>query len=92
MPDVRYVAQQVLLLMTARLAIQPALLGEKDAAAFLGIKETKLRELGLPRRKLGRRRLYDRRDLEAYVDSLPYDDEEDHPDEGEEWLEKHGQG
>ena len=55
---------------------QPALLGEKAAAFFLGIGETKLRELGISRRKLGRRRLYDRRDLEAYVDSLPYDDED----------------
>ncbi len=56
---------------------QPALLGEKAAAFFLGgISETKLRELGISRRKLGRRRLYDRRDLEAYVESLPYEDED----------------
>ncbi len=69
----------------------PALLSEKAAAFFLGgISETKLRELGLPRRKLGRRRLYDRRDLEAYVDSLPYDGEEDHADEGEQWLQENG--
>ena len=55
----------------------PALLNEKDACAFLGrISETKLRELGISRRKLGRRRLYDRRDLEAYVESLPYEDED----------------
>jgi len=69
----------------------PALLNERDACAFLGrISETKLRELGLPRRKLGRRRLYDRRDLEAYVDSLPYDGEEAQVDKGEEWLRDHG--
>ncbi len=55
---------------------QPALLGEKDAAFFLGIGPTMLRGLGLKRRMLGGRRLYDRRDLETYVDSLPYDGED----------------
>ena len=55
---------------------QPALLGEKDAAFFLGIGETKLRTLGISRRKLGGRRLYDRRDLEAYIDSLAYEGED----------------
>ena len=70
---------------------QPALLGEKAAAFFLGgISDTKLRDLKIPRRCLGRRRLYDRRDLEAYVDSLPYDGEEAQIDEGEEWLRDHG--
>ncbi len=68
----------------------PALLGEKAAAFFLGIGETKLRELGISRRKLGRRRLYDRRDLEAYVESLPYEGEETQIDKGEEWLQNHG--
>ncbi len=70
---------------------QPALLSEKAAAFFLGgISETKLRELGISRRKLGRRRLYDRRDLEAYVESLPYEGEETQIDKGEEWLQNHG--
>ena len=69
----------------------PALLNERDACAFLGrISETKLRDLKIPRRCLGRRRLYDRRDLETYVDSLPYDGEEAQIDEGEEWLRDHG--
>ncbi len=61
--------------MTARLAIQPALLGESDAAFYLGIGTTTLRGLGLKRRVLGGRRLYDRRDLDAYADSLPYEGE-----------------
>ena len=72
-------------------AYQPAHLGEKAAAFFLGgISDTKLRDLKIPRRCLGRRRLYDRRDLEAYVDSLPYDGEEGHAYEGEKWLSEHG--
>lgn len=53
----------------------PGLLTESGAAAYLGISPSKLRELGLPRRQLGRRRLYDRRDLENYIDSLPYENE-----------------
>lgn len=68
----------------------PALLTESGAATYLGISPSKLRELALPRRKLGRKRLYDRRDLETYVDSLPYEGEESHPDEGETWLKKNG--
>ena len=69
----------------------PALLNERDACAFLGrISETKLRDLKIPRRCLGRRRLYDRRDLEAYVDSLTYDTEEAQVDDGEEWLQENG--
>lgn len=53
----------------------PALLGEKDAARYLGISETKLRGLGIKRRMLGGRRLFDRRDLDAFADSLPYEGE-----------------
>ena len=68
----------------------PALLTESGAATYLGISSSKLRDLALPRRKLGRKRLYDRRDLENYVDSLPYEGEESHPDEGEKWLSTNG--
>lgn len=49
----------------------------------------RLRALGLPRRKLGRKRLYDRRDLENYIDSLPYEDDGER-DEAGEWLEANG--
>lgn len=59
----------------------PGLLTESGAAAYLGISPSKLRELGLPRRQLGRRRLYDRRDLENYIDSLPYEAEDEAKDE-----------
>lgn len=53
----------------------PALFGQADAARYLGISETKLRELAIPRRVLGARRLYDRRDLDAFADALPYEGE-----------------
>ena len=56
--------------------ILPSLLGEHDAAKYLGISKSTLRTLGISRRKLGGRRLYDRRDLETYVDSLPYENED----------------
>ena len=49
----------------------PRLMGAKDAARYLGISEGTLRQLGLPRRLLGARRLYDIADLDAFADSLP---------------------
>ena len=49
------------------------MLGESDAAVWLGISATTLRGLGIPRRVLGARRLYDVRDLAAFRDSLPYE-------------------
>jgi hypothetical protein len=41
------------------------------AAYYLGISETKLRELPIPRRVSGGNRLYHITDLDAYADSLP---------------------
>ena len=54
----------------------PGLLSEPDAALWLGISASTLRGLGIPRRVLGRRRLYDVRDLIAYRDGLPYEGDE----------------
>lgn len=54
----------------------PRLLGEAAAASYLGVSQTTLRGLGLPRREIGARRLYDRIDLDAYADALPYEGEE----------------
>ena len=68
----------------------PALLSEANAAAYLGISATTLRKLGLPRRLLRSRKLYDRRDLDAFVDELPYEGEGGQVDEAEEWLNNHG--
>lgn len=53
----------------------PALMGETDAAFYLGISATALRGTDIPRRVFGRRRLYDRRDLDAWRDGLPYEGE-----------------
>ena len=70
--------------------ILPSLLGEHDAAKYLGISKSTLRTLGISRRMLGGRRLYDRRDLDAFVDELPYEGEAENMDEAEEWLSNHG--
>lgn len=54
-----------------------------QAAWYLGVSETNLRGLGLPRRALGVKRLYDKADLDAYADALPYEVKESKP--CEEW-------
>lgn len=52
------------------LSYPPRLLSASQAARYIGISESTLRTLGLPRRMLGTRRLYDRYDLEAFADGL----------------------
>ncbi len=54
---------------------QPALMGEGDAAFYMGVSPGTLRKLPIRRKVLASRRLYDRRDLDAYRDGLPYEDE-----------------
>ena len=54
----------------------PRLMPAPVAARYIGVSVTKLRELGLPRKELGAKRLYDKTDLDAYADSLPYEDQE----------------
>ena len=44
----------------------------KDAAAYLGISPSKLRELPIPARESGGNVLYDRLDLDDWFDRLPY--------------------
>ena len=56
------------------LTFAPRLLSSARAAAYLGISETTLRTLCLPRRILGTRRLYDRFDLDAFADGLEIED------------------
>lgn len=56
------------------LTFAPRLLSSARAAAYLGISETTLRTLGLPRRILGTRRLYDRYELDAFADGLEAED------------------
>ncbi|MEL6233313.1 MAG: DNA-binding protein [Pseudomonadota bacterium] len=48
-----------------------------QAAAYLGIGTTKLRDLDLPRRVMGGCVVYDRVDLDAFADGLPYEDQDD---------------
>jgi hypothetical protein len=48
----------------------PRLMGERDAAAYLSIGSTTLREKGPAPRKIGSRTLWDRRDLDRWADAL----------------------
>lgn len=58
-----------------RLDFAPLLLPAPAAAHFLGVGETTLRGLPIKRKVLGGKRLYDRRDLEAFADDLRYEGE-----------------
>ncbi|MVO17137.1 helix-turn-helix domain-containing protein [Parasedimentitalea huanghaiensis] len=51
----------------------PRLLPSPAAAAYLGVSESMLRKLGIPRKEQGAKRLYDRSDLDAHADDLPYE-------------------
>lgn len=53
----------------------PRLMPAPAAAHYLGVSESTLRTLDIPRRALGAKRLYDRRDLDRYADSLPIEGE-----------------
>lgn len=57
-------------------AFVPRLLPAPEAAHYLGISETTLRNLGLPRRMLGGKRLYDRLTLDDYASGLPVEGED----------------
>jgi len=43
-----------------------------DAAAYLGVSASKLRGAGIPHKVWGGNVVYDRTDLDALADSLPY--------------------
>jgi hypothetical protein len=45
-------------------------MGEEMAAAYVGLGKTTLRAKGPQPKEIGRRRLYDRRDLDRWVDRL----------------------
>ena len=64
----------------ASIAFAPRLLPAPQAAAYLGVSETKLRELGIPRRMLDGKRLYDRLTLDAYADALATEGEPPEPE------------
>ena len=54
----------------------PRLLPSSLAAHYLGVSESLLQTLPIPRRKLKRKRVFDRHDLDRYADSLPYEAQE----------------
>lgn len=60
----------------ADISFAPRLLPTPQAAAYLGVSETKLRSLAIPRKVLDGKRLYDRLELDAYADSLASEGEE----------------
>ena len=55
----------------------PRLLPAPEAAHYLGVSESKLRTLAIPRRVLGGKRLFDRFDLDAYASGLPFEGDTD---------------
>ena len=66
----------------------PLLLPAPAAAHYLGISETKLRALGIPRKVLHGKRLFDRRDLDDFANALAYEGEEPGKQGGEEECDK----
>ena len=63
--------------MSQRSALEfvPRLLPAPEAARYLGVSESTLRTLGIARRVLGSKRLYDRLALDAYASDLPTEGE-----------------
>lgn len=61
----------------------PRLLPAPQAAHYLGVSPSKLATLSIPRRELGGKRVYDRNDLDAYADELPYEAVEEESSCGE---------
>jgi hypothetical protein len=59
------------------IAFPPRLLAAPEAAQYIGVSPSTLRTLGLPRRILGGKRLYDRFDLDAFASALPVEGEQD---------------
>lgn len=53
------------------LTFAPRLMPTPQAAAYLGVSETTLRGLPIPRKQLGAKRLYDRLALDAFASELP---------------------
>ncbi|MGR3495386.1 DNA-binding protein [Citreimonas sp.] len=51
----------------------PRLMKAHAAAHYLGVSPSKLRTLDLPCKRDGGNVLYDRLDLDAYADALPYE-------------------
>ena len=76
--------------MTTTIQFPPRLLSSPKAAQYLSISETTLRGLGFRRRILGGKKLHDRLDLDAYADSLRYEEEEKIGCQGENSADQNG--
>ena len=59
--------------MPVTLDFAPRLMPAPQAAHYLGVSVTTLSSLGIPRKKLGGKRLYDRLDLDTYASDLAYE-------------------
>lgn len=66
----------------------PRLLPAPQAAHYLGVSHSKLLTLSIPRRELGGKRVYDRSDLDAFADELPYEAVQKQSSEGEDSCDK----
>lgn len=69
------VADRGRLVMALRFDYTPRLMPAPQAAHYLGMSESKLRTLEIPRRMDGGKRVYHINDLIAYADSLPIEGE-----------------
>lgn len=64
----------------SRSRVSPRLLGARDAAFYLGVSESTMRSMSkdgaapAPKR-IGRRLVWDREDLDAFAEELPYEGE-----------------
>lgn len=61
--------------MSITLDFAPRLLPAPAAAHYLGVSESMLRTLPIPRKVIRAKRLYDRLDLDAYASGLPTEGE-----------------
>ena len=59
--------------MPVTLDFAPRLMPAPQAAHYIGVSASSLRTLPIPRKENGSKRLYDKRDLDEYVDALPYE-------------------
>lgn len=65
----------------------PRLMPAPHAAHYLGISVSMLRTLGLPRKILGSKRLYDRYDLDRFASELPTEGDSNDDDAERMWDE-----
>ncbi|MEN9062883.1 helix-turn-helix transcriptional regulator [Ponticoccus litoralis] len=61
--------------MPITLDFPPRLMPAPQAAHYIGVSASTLYGLPIPRKILGGKRLYDRRDLDAYADGLAIEGE-----------------